>query len=481
MSVYTTIKRQASTADVKLPPPPGEALFVGSGGATQSFVVPSGVYSICVVAVSVTAATACRLHRSGVDLINTTAAIGTGNNGGGNGGAVGNNDPFVTGYDSYRAGGGAGGYSGNGGQGGTGSLYTGAAGFSGSGGGGGGGQGYSGNGSNPVAIGGSGGGVGLFGQSANGAGGSEGAKNGQSGSQVLAPYVGGASTNAVGGNLRYRNNISVTPGETLTVVLGSTVATTPRGPGMRIIWGAGRAFPTTDCGPTVPKGQAYFTTNTTWTVPANVTAISIACQQNGGSSVAVEVIAAAATVVRAENGNRIGTNGGDGGYPGQAGSTDSGGGGAGGYFGNGGNGGAYTVIANGAWACGNGSAAATDSSGAGGGASAYRVYQGSFGGGGSPMYSSYAGGRGGDVGIEGATPGQGAGGTQSSPAGVNAGIGVVCGFKGGAYMGGRGGAFAWLGTLAVTPGQVLTINAAGGRARIVWGPGRSYPYNAGEI
>lgn len=476
MSIYSTIQRQAYTADVKLPPPPGEAIFIGSGGATQSFVVPSGVYFISVVAVSASPTLACQLKRGATVLLDTTAAIGVGNDGGGNGGPAGTNNTGQSFYNSYNSGGGAAGYSGNGGAGGLGRFDgAGQLGGSGAGGGGGGGKGGDGNGSQMVSYGATGGGVGLFGQGANGG-------PGANGSPIQSPYVGGGANNSPGGNLRYRNNIAVTPGETLTIALGSTVATASMGPGMRIIWGKGRAFPSTDCGPTVPKGQAYIAgANTTWTVPANITSISIACQQNNGTSAAVSVVAAGNVVCRAENGNRVGTGGGDGGLPGQGGLADSGGGGGGGYFGNGGNGGMYAVIANNAWAVGAGAPGAADSSAAGGGASTSRAYQGSFGGGGNATYSYVRAGPGGDVGIEGAAQGQGLGGSSGYRPGGSSGVGPINGLRGGGQPGVRGGALAWLATLAVTPGQVLTVNAAGGRVRFVWGPGRSYPSNAGEV
>ena len=479
MSVLSTVQRQAFTADVKLPPPPGEAVFRGSAGATQSWVVPSGVYSISAVAVGLDTTTACKLQRGASVLLDTTAAIGTGNDGGGNGGAAGVNNTGNAFYNSYNSGGGAAGYTGNGGFGGLGRYDgPGGAGGAGNGGGGGGGGGGSGNGSSMVSYGAGGGGVGLYGLGSNGAGGGA-ATVGGNGSTILAPYCGGSSATLPGGNLRYRNNISVTPGETLTISLGSTIATQPRGPGMRIIWGVGRGFPSSNCGPTVAQGQAYAAgQNTTWTVPENVTSISLAAQQLHGSSAAVSVVAASITVLRAENGNRIGTGGGDGGIAGSVDNTDAGGGGGGGYTGNGGNGGMYATQPDGSWTLGAGGNGA--GSAAGGGASGSRKSQGSFGGGGT-TYSYTPTGSGGGVGIEGSGPSGAGGSTGTYPAGSAGGFGPVHGFMGAGAPGQRGGALAWLGSLSVTPGQVLTVNAAGGRVRIVWGPGRSYPNNAGNI
>jgi hypothetical protein len=48
-----------------------------------------------------------------------------------------------------------------------------------------------------------------------------------------------------GGNLRYRNSIPVTPGESLTITLSSQEAPNANGTGsaIRVIWGDGRSFP----------------------------------------------------------------------------------------------------------------------------------------------------------------------------------------------------------------------------------------------
>ncbi|RYF06167.1 MAG: discoidin domain-containing protein, partial [Comamonadaceae bacterium] len=52
---------------------------------------------------------------------------------------------------------------------------------------------------------------------------------------------------------------------------------------------------------------------------------------------------------------------------------------------------------------------------------------------------------------------------------------------GGGAEGQAGGALAWTNDIAVTPGQVVTVNAAGGRIRIISGAGRSYPYLAASV
>jgi len=81
---------------------------------------------------------------------------------------------------------------------------------------------------------------------------------------------------------------------------------------------------------------------------------------------------------------------------------------------------------------------------------------------------------GGGVGIS----GQGASGTGASP---NGSPDPINSYMGAGREGVAGGALAWKNAIAVTPGQVITVNAAGGRIRIIWGPGRSYPTAAGNV
>jgi len=143
--------------------------------------------------------------------------------GGGSGGLGGTSSG-----DTAGAGGGAGGYSGSGGRGSGGGSYT-----NGSGGGGSGGSGGGGNSSNGAAP--SGGGVGIYGQgssggssSAGGSGGTSGSSNGTSGgsSNTGGQYGGGG-----GGQSNDSRN---TPG-----CQGKFGA-------VRIIWGTGRSFPSTN-------------------------------------------------------------------------------------------------------------------------------------------------------------------------------------------------------------------------------------------
>jgi hypothetical protein len=143
--------------------------------------------------------------------------------GGGNGGA-GGSATYST-NNGGGGGGGAGGYSGNGGAGGAGSLTTTPNnGLNGSGGGGGGGSGGTWAGSvGTNTIGRFGGGVGIYGSGSNGTGGVLGA-GGNPGSGGVGQLYGGGSGGAA-------NFVS---GETA----GAGV--------VRILWGAGRSFPSTN-------------------------------------------------------------------------------------------------------------------------------------------------------------------------------------------------------------------------------------------
>lgn len=208
-------------------------------GGTYSFVVPPGVTGIhaAVVAPGRQNASLTGIRRSGTVLISSNSTIGTAF-GGGNGGAGGS---------AYSGGGGgAGGYSGNGGAGhsGTGGVYGGGS--AGAGGGGGGGA-------SAASSGGQhGGGVYLHGAGKSGVGGTSGSAPG-AGSNLGegSPRGGGRKgiTNdsaQQGGNLRYtKTAITVTPGEALEVSIGDAVTggdATTNG-GVRIIWGAGRSYP----------------------------------------------------------------------------------------------------------------------------------------------------------------------------------------------------------------------------------------------
>ncbi|WP_152034047.1 hypothetical protein [Paracidovorax avenae] len=94
---------------------PGEVIFQSAGASNSqtvfNWVVPAGVYEVCMLGVSSHKAYATRVSRGGNDLLNTTWASGTNNAHGGDGGDARNVNTV------YNGGGGAGGYSGPGGLG----------------------------------------------------------------------------------------------------------------------------------------------------------------------------------------------------------------------------------------------------------------------------------------------------------------------------------------------------------------------------
>ena len=273
---------------------PGGVLFE----ASNTWIAPAGVTSVSVVCIggggfggdssgvgggdSYFMNTSTVKGGGGVTLdenfTNSRAGGSFAGDGGGNGGGWGGGDYPVSG-------GGAGGYSGDGGRiaGYNGSQdgndATLGAGADGAGGGGGsGGVGTFGSGS----LGGGGGGVGVYGEGTNGSGGSAsiyasiggvgaGGSSGLSGSSTSGGSYGGGSAGGygqgwagTGGGLGYRNKISVTPGASYTVVVG-TGGTGSGGNNsngangaVRIIWGDNRAFPSTNAGPSdaLPGGAA---------------------------------------------------------------------------------------------------------------------------------------------------------------------------------------------------------------------------------
>lgn len=273
-SVQVTASYKAVTAAQNynltstLPGPVGQIAYTTPGAFT--FTTPEGVTSISIVAVggggggtvnkagTVYAGSAGGLSRVGA-YVNAGGGAGMATSGGVVNAGIG----FAGGASGYGyGGGGAGGYaglggaggsqnglSGGGGGGGTGLLGLGANGVGGSrfngisgngasgAGGAGGGGGYAGGG------GGSGGGVGAAaGSNHGGAGGFPG---GGGGTAVWVYFsVGGG-----GGALAYANSITVTPGQTIPVIVGAGgavgdgLAGVGAGGAVRIIWGAGRAFP----------------------------------------------------------------------------------------------------------------------------------------------------------------------------------------------------------------------------------------------
>ena len=239
----------------------------------------------------------------------------------------------------------------------------------------------------------------------------------------------------------------------------------------------------------VPAGEAVFTVpgRHEWTVPAGVTSVSVVCIGGGGAgsggsgggggglrwlnNIAVTPGAQVAVVVGA--GGRAASSGnggsssfaasltayggtGSSGPPGRGGSGTNGRGGRGGNGGSGGGGGAGGYTGNG----GDGGAS-TGGGGAGG-----------AGGGGGEVSSD--GGGGGGVGIYGqgrdGSGGSTSGGGGGDGSGGQAGQDLSQGSKGGAYGGGGGD------NPHVTPNGG---DGGSGAVRIIWGPGRSFPNNAG--
>jgi hypothetical protein len=242
-----------------------------------------------------------------------------------------------------------------------------------------------------------------------------------------------------GGSLSYKNSMSVTPGQSVTVVVG-------------------------------PPGDTGFS------------------QGPIGSDSSITI--SSVVEVRAKGGGSSSSNVGDVSYVGGAGSAFGGGGGAAGYAGNGGAGGSS--------AGSNGSDAAASSGGGGGGASNVQtqnypnsgddIYGGGGGGGGVGLLGLGATGSGGVYQTTSSDPFAGPlaeGGVTGSGAnwGGN-GWTDLSGFffggpgQGGAFGGGQGGA-----GYNFVNGRTVSFGASGGvgAVRIIWGAGRSYPSNAANV
>lgn len=223
--------------------------------------------------------------------------------GGGDGGA--SKVPNVTPENGFYGGGGAGGYAGNGGAGGKSNGYGSniLASESGSGGGGGGGC-WAG-----------GGGVGIFGEGASGQGeaayqsAGKGGSGGEDGNLSFAGssssptvskggnYGGGGggtySINGGGGGLGWKNNISVTPGNSYTVVVGDGGLPNYQweyggqggGGAVRLVWAAGSQITSTPNPKSLPGQQAYTTAGTySWVAPSGVDSISVVVIGAGGAA-----------------------------------------------------------------------------------------------------------------------------------------------------------------------------------------------------
>jgi len=234
-----------------------------------------------------------------------------------------------------------------------------------------------------------------------------------------------------GGGLRYINNLTVTPGETLTVVVGDiglqTASSTYRSGG---------------------TSQLKRSTN-------------VLVEATGGSGAASGGTGGSGTAIGAgPYGGTIGGGNGGNGTTGSQSGSHGGGGGAGGYSGNGGNGG--SVNSNGT----NNAATAGAGGGGGGGGASYNTYRGTGGGGVGIFGQGTNGTAGTSVYTSGAPSGGGggSGGTAGTASSGNA-------SKVGGPYGGGGGAFStgWSTTVA------SWLSGAGGAVRIIWGTGRSFP------
>lgn len=235
------------------------------------------------------------------------------------------------------------------------------------------------------------------------------------------------ASGAGGGGLGWKNNISVIPGQSYTVVVGQG--------GSRVTSGTAPA-----------GGQSYFIDNTTVAGLGGL----------GG------VAASAAT--RAGGGfvGDGGGNGGSGGTRGSSATAAGGGGGAGGYTGNGGNGGASTDAAgtlagsgSGGGGGGGGRCGDSDSAGSGGGVGIYGL--GESGSGGANSTNDGAGGFGGSSGTDASE-------ANTSAPGDIYGTGNLS--TPGLYGGGGCGA-----------DNTINEQAPGGNGavRIIWGANRSFP------
>lgn len=226
-----------------IPVVPGTSytVYVGQGGPTSSYSPGDPSYFIDAATVAGNGGGAATITAGGAG----GTYVGDGGGSGGNGGG--------RGASTYAGGGGgAGGYTGSGGAGGNGNT-SGVQGGSGAGGGGGGGGG-----SGTADTGGSGGGVNVYGLVYGGS------SSGVGGWGTAADGMGGCG-GALGGNANFCDNGLYSTGMGLNLYIATTYPTTPGyyggGAGgtatvtaetisgaagaVRIIWGPGRAFPST--------------------------------------------------------------------------------------------------------------------------------------------------------------------------------------------------------------------------------------------
>lgn len=251
--------------------------------------------------------------------------------------------------------------------------------------------------------------------------------------QICAVAVGGGGANttqdtggAGGGALSYTNNIAVTPGETLTVVVGKA--------GAKPLNAIGNAAQITGGLSSIARGSTILLR----AAPSP----GIAVGQQGTPGLAAQGVGA----VR---------------YSGGFGKTSgnlSAGGGASGYSGNGGNGGDGTILAQ------------AGSGGGGGGGGRGQATRSNSGAGGVGIQGQGANGAGGQNVGQGSpsTDGTGGGGGSGGQSGGNAG-GLLDANYGGAFGGGAG---------AENDNGNVAGQAGRGAVRIIWGTGKSYPFNA---
>jgi hypothetical protein len=242
---------------------------------------------------------------------------------------------------------------------------------------------------------------------------------GGGGGHMYGNYSGGGG----GGGLGYKNNISVTPGESYTVVVGT---------------GGSRATSYSTSTTATDGGDSYF---------INTSTVKGGGGEAGKYNPSTDI---------SSGGDYVGDGGGNGGDARYPSSYAGGGAGAGGYSGDGGDSGydnyGNGVSGSGGGGGGGGNCGSGDAAGNGGGVGLYG--EGSSGAGGSGSSSNAYNGYGGSGGEGG---GLGGGLAQGSSAYEN---------EGGLYGGGGGGADTSNGEHG---------DGGGGACRIIWGSGREFP------
>lgn len=234
-----------------------------------------------------------------------------------------------------------------------------------------------------------------------------------------------------GGGLRYVNDLPVTPGETLTVIVG-------------------------DIG--LQTGSSTYRAGGTSQLKRST---NVLVEATGGTGAVGGGTGGGGTAVGAgPYGGTIGGGNGGNGTTGSQSGSHGGGAGAGGYSGNGGNGGSVNSNAT------TNAATAGAGGGGGGGGASYNTYRGT-GGGGVGIYGQGSNGTAGTSIYNSGAPSAGGGGSGGSDGAVSSGNAN----KNGGPYGGGGGAFStgWSTTVA------NWLYGASGAVRIIWGAGRAFP------